>query len=130
MTRWSDGRPVGFHPSVGRHYEDGPIALALVKRNTALDAVLTTGSLTAAQTEVVACFRSGLSRYGDPVSWFTLAGFAICNSSKHTGVMSKLTPISVHWAATCASSARPPSSRCGSSRRSPASATHWCCSGA
>ena len=49
-----DGRAVGFLTSVGRHYEDGPIALALVKRNTALDAVLTTGSLTAAQTEVVA----------------------------------------------------------------------------
>ena len=48
-----DGRAVGALTSVGRHHEDGPIALALVKRNTPLDAVLTVGGLTAAQTEIV-----------------------------------------------------------------------------
>ena len=33
-----DGRPIGFVTSVARHHELGPIALALVKRNTAVDA--------------------------------------------------------------------------------------------
>ena len=40
-------------PRSARHHEDGPIALALVKRNTPLDAVLTVAGLTAAQTEIV-----------------------------------------------------------------------------
>ena len=46
-------RAVGQLTSVARHHEDGPIALALVKRNTPLDAVLTVAGLTAAQTEIV-----------------------------------------------------------------------------
>ena len=48
-----EGRTVGSLTSVGRHHEDGPIALALVKRNIPLDAVLTVAGLTAAQTEIV-----------------------------------------------------------------------------
>ena len=52
-ARAGRGAPVGSLTSVGRHHEDGPIALALVKRNTPLDAVLTVAGLTAAQTEIV-----------------------------------------------------------------------------
>lgn len=37
------GREVGFIGSVARHHELGPIALALVKRNTPVDATLATG---------------------------------------------------------------------------------------
>ena len=48
------GRPVGHLTSVARHYEDGPIALALVKRNTPVDAVLDAGAVSAAQQVVVA----------------------------------------------------------------------------
>lgn len=47
-------RAVGHVTSVARHYEDGPIALALVKRNTPLDAVLDVGGTAASQTVVVA----------------------------------------------------------------------------
>ncbi len=47
-------RPVGHLTSVARHFEDGPIALALVKRNTEPEAVLTAGGVAAAQTVVVA----------------------------------------------------------------------------
>ena len=49
---------VGHLTSVARHFEDGPIALALVKRNTDPDAVLLVGVddavVSAAQTVVVA----------------------------------------------------------------------------
>lgn len=48
-----DGRSVGHLTSVARHYEDGPIALALVKRNTPVDAVLAAGDVSAAQTVIV-----------------------------------------------------------------------------
>ena len=52
---WLDGRAGRLRsPRSARHYEDGPIALALVKRNTPVDAMLTTGGISAAQTEVVA----------------------------------------------------------------------------
>ena len=47
-------RVVGRLTSVARHYEDGPIALAVIKRNTDPDAVLAAGSTSAAQTVVVA----------------------------------------------------------------------------
>ncbi len=46
-------REVGRLTTVARHFEDGPIALAVVKRNTPADAVLLTGGITAAQTIVV-----------------------------------------------------------------------------
>ena len=44
---------VGFVGSSARHHELGPIALALVKRNVALDAQLTTDHMPAAQEVVV-----------------------------------------------------------------------------
>ncbi|GAB3442368.1 folate-binding protein YgfZ [Phycicoccus ginsengisoli] len=46
-------RQVGFLTSVARHHEDGPIALALVKRNTPTDATLDAGGVSAAQEVVV-----------------------------------------------------------------------------
>lgn len=46
-------RVVGRLTTVARHYEDGPIALAVVKRNTDPGAVLVAGSTSAAQTLVV-----------------------------------------------------------------------------
>lgn len=44
-----DGKEVGFIGSVARHYELGPIALALIKRNVAVDAVLTAAGIPASQ---------------------------------------------------------------------------------
>jgi folate-binding protein YgfZ len=49
-----DGRAVGFVTSVARHHELGPIALALVKRNTPVDAPLLADGIAAAQEVVVA----------------------------------------------------------------------------
>lgn len=49
-----DGRAVGFVTSSARHWELGPIALALVKRNTPEDAVLIADSTVASQETVVA----------------------------------------------------------------------------
>lgn len=48
-----DGRDIGFVTSVARHFEDGPIALALVKRNVPVDATLTVEGLAAAQEVIV-----------------------------------------------------------------------------
>jgi tRNA-modifying protein YgfZ len=48
-----DGRTVGFVGSAARHYELGPIALALVKRNVSVDATLLAGGVAAAQEVVV-----------------------------------------------------------------------------
>lgn len=48
-----DGRTVGFVGSAARHYEFGPIALALVKRNVPVDATLLAGGVAAAQEVVV-----------------------------------------------------------------------------
>jgi hypothetical protein len=47
------GRVVGFVGSAARHYELGPIALALIKRNVALDAELVAGGVVAGQEAVV-----------------------------------------------------------------------------
>ena len=47
-------RQVGFATTVARHYEDGPIALALVKRSTPVDATLLVDGVAAAQQVVVA----------------------------------------------------------------------------
>jgi folate-binding protein YgfZ len=47
-------RQVGHLTSVARHHEDGPIGLALVKRNTPVDATLLVDGVAGAQTEVVA----------------------------------------------------------------------------
>ena len=51
----ADGRVVGRLTSVARHYELGPIALAIIKRNTALDASCTAGGLSVIQEEIVRC---------------------------------------------------------------------------
>ncbi|MEU5975796.1 folate-binding protein [Streptomyces sp. NPDC047315] len=48
-----EGRQLGFVTSSARHYELGPIALALVKRNVPLDAELLAGTTAAAQEPVV-----------------------------------------------------------------------------
>ncbi|MCF2526875.1 CAF17-like 4Fe-4S cluster assembly/insertion protein YgfZ [Yinghuangia soli] len=48
-----DGRQIGFVTSAARHHELGTIALALVKRNTAVDAVLTADGVPASQEVVV-----------------------------------------------------------------------------
>ena len=47
-------RQVGHLTTVARHFEDGPIALALVKRNVPVDATLDIGGVSAAQEVVVA----------------------------------------------------------------------------
>ncbi|HET8601320.1 MAG TPA: folate-binding protein [Segeticoccus sp.] len=48
-----DGRTVGRLTSVARHFEDGPIGLVVVKRNTPTDADFVIGGVSAAQTEIV-----------------------------------------------------------------------------
>jgi folate-binding protein YgfZ len=48
-----NGVPVGFLGTVARHHELGPIALALVKRSTPTDAVLSVEGVTAAQEVIV-----------------------------------------------------------------------------
>lgn len=48
-----DGRQVGFVGSAARHYELGPIALGLIKRNVPLDAELLAGGVAAAQEVIV-----------------------------------------------------------------------------
>ncbi|MFE5714710.1 YgfZ/GcvT domain-containing protein [Streptomyces sp. NPDC056501] len=52
-TDGEDGRQLGFVTSAVRHYELGPIALALVKRNVPVDAPLLVGNTAAAQETVV-----------------------------------------------------------------------------
>ncbi len=47
------GRPVGRLTSVARHFEDGPIALAVVKRNVPTEVDLLAGTVSAAQTQIV-----------------------------------------------------------------------------
>jgi tRNA-modifying protein YgfZ len=48
-----DGHSVGFTGSTARHYELGPIGLALVKRTTPIDATLTVDGVAAAQEVIV-----------------------------------------------------------------------------
>ncbi|MFF3289410.1 YgfZ/GcvT domain-containing protein [Streptomyces sp. NPDC003023] len=48
-----EGRQLGFVTTSARHYELGPIALALVKRNVPVDAELLVGNTAAAQETVV-----------------------------------------------------------------------------
>ena len=50
----ADGRVVGRLTSVARHHELGPIALAVIKRNTPLDVVCLAAGLNASQEEIVA----------------------------------------------------------------------------
>ena len=51
---YAGDRVVGHLTSVGRHHTDGPIALALIKRNTDPTLDLIVGGLSAAQTVIVA----------------------------------------------------------------------------
>ena len=44
---------VGRLTSVGRHHEDGPVALAVIKRSVAIDVDLLVDGISAAQTVVV-----------------------------------------------------------------------------
>lgn len=46
-------RPVGRITTVARHVDDGPIALAVIKRNTPVDIQLYAGEIAAAQTPIV-----------------------------------------------------------------------------
>jgi len=48
-----DGRTIGFVGSAARHYELGPIGLAMIKRNVPIDATLLAGGVAAAQDVVV-----------------------------------------------------------------------------
>ena len=48
-----DGRSVGRLTSVARHFEDGPVALGVVKRSTPVEAVLLAGGVAASQTVIV-----------------------------------------------------------------------------
>jgi len=49
----SDGTTVGFTGSVARHFELGPIGLALIKRTVPVDAALRAGGVPAAQEVIV-----------------------------------------------------------------------------
>jgi folate-binding protein YgfZ len=53
----NNGVQVGFLGTVARHHELGPIALALVKRSTPTDAVLTVDGISAAQEVIVSGSR-------------------------------------------------------------------------
>ena len=57
-----DGREVGAVTSAARHYELGPIALAVVKRNVPVEAVLEADGLPAAQEVVVPPDAGGSAR--------------------------------------------------------------------
>jgi len=57
-----DGRAIGAVTSSARHYELGPIALALVKRTVPVDAQLTAGGVAAAQELIVAPDAGGNAR--------------------------------------------------------------------
>ncbi len=48
-----DGKEIGFVGTVARHYELGPIALALIKRMTPADAVVNVGAVAATQEILV-----------------------------------------------------------------------------
>jgi hypothetical protein len=45
-------KEVGYIGTLARHYELGPIALAVIKRNTPLDAVLTADGVSATVEEL------------------------------------------------------------------------------
>lgn len=57
-----DGRAVGMVTSSARHYELGPIALALVKRSVPVDAQLTAAGVAAAQEVIVSPQAGGNAR--------------------------------------------------------------------
>jgi folate-binding Fe-S cluster repair protein YgfZ len=47
-----EGKEVGFIGTMARHYELGPIALAVVKRNVPIDAVLISEGVSASQEDL------------------------------------------------------------------------------
>jgi folate-binding Fe-S cluster repair protein YgfZ len=47
-----DDKEVGYLGTVARHYELGPIALAVIKRNVPLDATLSCEGVNASQEEL------------------------------------------------------------------------------
>ena len=49
----NDGGAVGFIGTVARHHELGTIALAIVKRNTPIDTILTVDGIPASQQVIV-----------------------------------------------------------------------------
>ena len=49
-----DGKEIGYIGSMSRHYELGPIALAVIKRTTPTDAVLEIDGVSATQEVLVA----------------------------------------------------------------------------
>jgi tRNA-modifying protein YgfZ len=53
LASGEQGAPVGFTGSAARHYELGPIGLALVKRTVPVDATLLAGGVAAAQEVIV-----------------------------------------------------------------------------
>ncbi len=53
VTDAESGRTVGAITSSARHHEDGPVALALVRRSTPVDALLRAGEVAASQEVVV-----------------------------------------------------------------------------
>jgi folate-binding Fe-S cluster repair protein YgfZ len=53
----NNGVQVGFLGTVARHHELGPIALALIKRNTPTDVTLTVDGIAASQEIIVAGTR-------------------------------------------------------------------------
>lgn len=53
----NNGVQVGFLGTVARHHELGPIALALIKRSTPIDAVLTVDGISASQEVIVSGSR-------------------------------------------------------------------------
>ena len=54
--------PVGFVGSAARHYELGPIALALIKRTVPVDATLEAAGIAAAQQVIVPPDVGGLAQ--------------------------------------------------------------------
>jgi folate-binding protein YgfZ len=56
------GAPVGFVGSAARHYELGPIALALIKRTVPVDATLEAAGIAAAQQVIVPPDAGGLAQ--------------------------------------------------------------------
>jgi folate-binding protein YgfZ len=58
----ADGAQVGFTGSAARHYELGPVALALVKRGVPVDATLLADGLPAAQEVIVAPDAGGVAQ--------------------------------------------------------------------
>lgn len=62
-----EGNSVGFVTSAARHYELGPVALAVVKRNTPVEAVLLAGGIPATQQVLVPPDAGGAVTFRHPL---------------------------------------------------------------